>query len=154
MESWNGKPYHSFDYMLKERFSCKIYKTALNGGMTCPNRDGTLGTGAVFSAAREVREISPEISGILLPSRSISRRQNWLKKETPLPLSPIFRLTPIPMPLWNTWRNLYRSSESPSGSGSIHWHPAGLSGTGSAGSFGKAEPPETCMGGAGSSDYP
>ena len=49
MESWNGKPYHSFDYMLKERFSCKIYKTALNGGMTCPNRDGTLGErGCVF----------------------------------------------------------------------------------------------------------
>lgn len=49
MESWNGKPYHSFDYMLKERFSCKIYKTALNGGMTCPNRDGTLGErGCIF----------------------------------------------------------------------------------------------------------
>ena len=49
MESWNGKPYHSFDYMLKERFSCKIYKTALNGGMTCPNRDGTLGSrGCIF----------------------------------------------------------------------------------------------------------
>lgn len=49
MESWNRKPYHSFDYMLKERFSCKIYKTALNGGMTCPNRDGTLGErGCIF----------------------------------------------------------------------------------------------------------
>ncbi len=49
MESWNGKPYHSFDYMLKERFSCKIYKTALNGGMTWPNRDGTLGErGCIF----------------------------------------------------------------------------------------------------------
>ena len=49
MESWNGKPYHSFDYMLKERFSCKIYKTALNGGMTCPNRDGSLGErGCIF----------------------------------------------------------------------------------------------------------
>lgn len=49
MESWNGKPYHSFDYMLKERFSCKIYKTALNGGMTCPNRDDTLGErGCIF----------------------------------------------------------------------------------------------------------
>ena len=49
MESWNGKPYHSFDYMLKERFSCKIYKTALNGGMICPNRDGTLGErGCIF----------------------------------------------------------------------------------------------------------
>ena len=49
MKNWNGKPYYSFDYMLKERFSEKIYKTALNGGMTCPNRDGTLGTrGCIF----------------------------------------------------------------------------------------------------------
>ena len=49
MKNWNGKPYYSFDYMLKERFSEKIYKTALNGGMTCPNRDGTLGSrGCIF----------------------------------------------------------------------------------------------------------
>ena len=41
MENWNGKPYHSFDYMLKERFGEKIYKVALDAGMTCPNRDGT-----------------------------------------------------------------------------------------------------------------
>ena len=35
--------------MLKEAFSCKIYTTALNGGMTCPNRDGTLGErGCIF----------------------------------------------------------------------------------------------------------
>lgn len=52
MENWNGKPYHSFDYMLKERFGEKIYKVALNGGMTCPNRDGTLGNrGCIFCSA-------------------------------------------------------------------------------------------------------
>ena len=52
MENWNGKPYHSFDYMLKERFGEKIYKVALNGGMTCPNRDGTLGSrGCIFCSA-------------------------------------------------------------------------------------------------------
>lgn len=52
MTSWNQKPYHSFDYMLKERFSEKIYKVALNGGMTCPNRDGTLGSGGcIFCSA-------------------------------------------------------------------------------------------------------
>ncbi len=52
MENWNGKPYHSFDYMLKERFGEKIYKIALNGGMTCPNRDGTLGNrGCIFCSA-------------------------------------------------------------------------------------------------------
>lgn len=49
---WNEKPYHSFDYMLKERFSQKVYKVALNGGMTCPNRDGTLGSrGCIFCSA-------------------------------------------------------------------------------------------------------
>ncbi len=30
---------------LKNRFGCKVYKIALNGGFTCPNRDGTLGEG-------------------------------------------------------------------------------------------------------------
>ena len=42
---WNGKPYHSLDFHLKEAFGKKVYKLALDGGMTCPNRDGTLGTG-------------------------------------------------------------------------------------------------------------
>lgn len=52
MKNWNDKPYHSFDYMLKERFHGKVYKVALNGGMTCPNRDGTLGNrGCIFCSA-------------------------------------------------------------------------------------------------------
>lgn len=42
---WNGKPYYSLDYYLKETFGKKVYKLALDGGMTCPNRDGTLGFG-------------------------------------------------------------------------------------------------------------
>lgn len=42
---WNDKPYHSLDYYLKETFGKKVYKLALDGGMTCPNRDGTLGSG-------------------------------------------------------------------------------------------------------------
>lgn len=42
---WDQKRYHSLDYELKQRYGRKIYKLALNGGMTCPNRDGTKGTG-------------------------------------------------------------------------------------------------------------
>lgn len=50
--NWNEKPYHSLDYMLKERFGEKIYKVSLNGGMTCPNRDGTLDSrGCIFCSA-------------------------------------------------------------------------------------------------------
>ena len=29
----------------QETFGCKVYKLSLDGGFTCPNRDGTLGTG-------------------------------------------------------------------------------------------------------------
>ena len=33
----------------KARFGCKVYKIALDGGMTCPNRDGKIGTkGCIF----------------------------------------------------------------------------------------------------------
>lgn len=46
---WGDKPYHSLDYQLKKNFGKKVYKLALDGGMTCPNRDGTLGTeGCIF----------------------------------------------------------------------------------------------------------
>ena len=49
---WLEKPYHSLDYMLKERFGEKVYKLTLNGGMSCPTRDGKLGTGGcIFCSA-------------------------------------------------------------------------------------------------------
>ena len=49
IKKWNEKPYHSLDYMLRERFGEKVYKVTLNGGMSCPNRDGRLGyRGCIF----------------------------------------------------------------------------------------------------------
>lgn len=49
---WDEKPYHSLDYEMKHRFGEKVYRVALNGGMTCPNRDGTLGSsGCIFCSS-------------------------------------------------------------------------------------------------------
>ena len=45
MEYWNDKPYHSLDYELKKLFGEKVYRLALNGNMTCPNRDGLISRG-------------------------------------------------------------------------------------------------------------
>lgn len=45
MNSWGEKPYHSLDYELKQRFHGKVYKLTLNGGMSCPNRDGKISYG-------------------------------------------------------------------------------------------------------------
>lgn len=41
--------YITVNNYLKERFGCKVYKISINGGFTCPNRDGTLGDrGCIF----------------------------------------------------------------------------------------------------------
>ena len=46
----------------KERFGCKVYKLSLDGGFTCPNRDGTLGTaGCIFcTGSGEFAQGGPE----------------------------------------------------------------------------------------------
>ena len=44
--------YYSLNRYLRERFGEKVYKLALDGGMSCPNRDGTLGSGGcIFCSA-------------------------------------------------------------------------------------------------------
>lgn len=44
--------YYSLNKYLRERFGCKVYKISINGGFTCPNRDGTLGKrGCIFCSA-------------------------------------------------------------------------------------------------------
>ena len=62
-KSWNGKPYRSLDYMLRERFGEKVYKVTLNGGMSCPNRDGTLGTrGCIFCSEGGSGDFAADVS--------------------------------------------------------------------------------------------
>lgn len=49
---WGDKRYHSLDYHFKTTFGEKIYRLSLNGGMSCPNRDGKLSTGGcIFCSA-------------------------------------------------------------------------------------------------------
>lgn len=46
---WDGKPYYSLSAYGKHTYGRKLYKLSLDGGMTCPNRDGTLDTrGCIF----------------------------------------------------------------------------------------------------------
>ena len=45
MKEWNGKRYHSLNYFLRNKYGEKIYKIPLDGGFTCPNRDGKVAKG-------------------------------------------------------------------------------------------------------------
>lgn len=65
MNRWGEKRYHSLDYDLKQIYGEKVYKITLDGGMTCPNRDGKVGTGGcIFCSASG--------SGDFAGSRSLS----------------------------------------------------------------------------------
>jgi len=43
--SHTNKRYHTYDHYLKGKFGGKVFKVSLDGGFTCPNRDGTKGVG-------------------------------------------------------------------------------------------------------------
>ena len=49
---YHGKPYYSLDAWCKNTYGEKLYKIALDAGLTCPNRDGTLDSrGCIFCSA-------------------------------------------------------------------------------------------------------
>jgi hypothetical protein len=48
----DNKRYQTYNYYLKHRFGCKVYRIALDAGAGCPNRDGERGTGGcIFCSA-------------------------------------------------------------------------------------------------------
>lgn len=58
---WGERRYYALDYYLKETYHEKMYKLSLNGGCTCPNRDGTCGTrGCIFCSEGGSGDFAPE----------------------------------------------------------------------------------------------
>lgn len=44
--------YYTLDYYYKQKYNSKVFKVALNGNFTCPNRDGTISKdGCIFCSA-------------------------------------------------------------------------------------------------------
>ena len=60
--------YKDLNTYYKERFGAKVYKLSIDGGMTCPNRDGTKGTtGCIFCSEKGSGEFASSFcSDILL----------------------------------------------------------------------------------------
>jgi radical SAM protein (TIGR01212 family) len=67
--------YNSFNAAMGARFGCKVYKLALSGGMTCPNRDGTLGTrGCIFCSEQGSGEFATVGSGEIATQIEAAKR--------------------------------------------------------------------------------
>lgn len=80
---WGEKPYHSLDYEMKQRFGEKVYRLSLNGGMTCPNRDGTAGTGGcIFCSAGGSGDFAAP--AILPISEQLRMQKELIAKKRPV----------------------------------------------------------------------
>lgn len=79
---WLDKPYYSLDAYCKHTFGTKCYKIALNAGMTCPNRDGTLGSrGCLFCSQGGSGDFAVPVDGRV--AKALQKGLNLLSgKET------------------------------------------------------------------------
>lgn len=67
--------YKTLNEHYKEKFGCKVYKLAIDGGFTCPNRDGTLGTGGcIFCSEQGGGEFAEKGCDILLQLEKAKKR--------------------------------------------------------------------------------
>ena len=79
---WGEKPYRSLDWQLKTQFGEKVYKLALNGGMSCPNRDGKVGRGGcIFCSEGGSGDFAAD--GHLSVTEQIAFQKESLRKKKP-----------------------------------------------------------------------
>lgn len=69
-----NKRYHTLDYFYKHKFASKVFKISLNAGFSCPNLDGTVGTGGCVYCSKSG---SGEFAGDV--SESIEKQFNTIK---------------------------------------------------------------------------
>ena len=67
--------YKTLNEHYKEKFGCKVYKLAIDGGFTCPNRDGTIGRGGcIFCSASGGGEFAEKGSDIIAQLEKAKKR--------------------------------------------------------------------------------
>lgn len=76
-----NRHYYSLNEYYKQKYNKKIYKLSISGGMTCPNRDGTLGDkGCIFCSKGGSGEFATSAS---LPIKEqLEQAKNRVKSKT------------------------------------------------------------------------
>ncbi|NLI90159.1 MAG: TIGR01212 family radical SAM protein [Epulopiscium sp.] len=77
---WENKRYRSFSYEMKKIFESKIIKLSLDGGFTCPNRDGSIARrGCIFCGEEGAGEFAA--SRDLTIKEQINSQKEWMSKK-------------------------------------------------------------------------
>ena len=71
--------YRTLNEHYKEKFGCKVYKLSIDAGFTCPNRDGTLGTGGcIYCSGDGGGEFAEKDGGI---TRQLERAKKRVEQK-------------------------------------------------------------------------
>lgn len=75
--------YISANEYYKQKFGCKVYKLSIDGGFTCPNRDGTLGSrGCIFCSVSGSGEFAEKGNNITAQiEKAKSKVKNKIKSD-------------------------------------------------------------------------
>lgn len=81
-QNWLGKPYYSLDAYCKNTYGEKLYKIALNAGLTCPNRDGTLDhRGCIFCSEGGSGDFAIDMHAVPSVSAQLKEGQKLFHKK-------------------------------------------------------------------------
>ena len=80
-----NKRYHTWDYFLKHRFGGKVFKVAIDGGFSCPNMDGTRGTGGCTYCAFAFRRQQPQVLLTQFEQGKALLHKKWPQAEKYIP---------------------------------------------------------------------
>ena len=71
--------YRSLNQHYQEKFGCKVYKLSIDGGFSCPNRDGTVGTGGCIFC-NETGSGDFAVCGKSI-TRQLQEAKKWVEKK-------------------------------------------------------------------------
>ena len=71
--------YRTLNQHYSEKFGCKVYKLSIDGGFSCPNRDGTLGTGGcIFCNETGSGDFAAHCGSI---TAQLQEAKQWVEKK-------------------------------------------------------------------------
>ena len=75
-----NKRYYTYDYYLRRAFGAKVAKLPLDAGFTCPNLDGTCGTGGcIYCSGRGSGDFAPD--ALISISEQIQKQKEMYAKK-------------------------------------------------------------------------
>jgi hypothetical protein len=74
------KRYNDYSSYLKTKYGCRVYRIGLDAGFTCPNRDGTKGSGGCIYCS-DTGSRSPYADPLESPASQLRKRIDYLSKN-------------------------------------------------------------------------